>query len=234
MTKSILKEYIKLLVEKEAFGDYLFAPSRIDLKAKNVKEKNTKIEETIFDALMQHYAGNSSKLEKNIQTIISNKNHSDYKKFLMPENKPLYRLVFLDKNDLEANNISDESMSENKLAYFKSGGGTLKPHKKMLQSWTQSLTKNFIIDFLQGSDHVLLPKIGLAIFKVSGPKDNFILNPKNMSEYIDFGHSVINRFVSQEQEVISYGDVSYDSATVLFNGTDKSVDLKKHIGKLIK
>lgn len=55
-----------------------------------------------------------------------------------------------------------------------------------------------------------------------------------MSEYIDFGHSVINRFVSQEQEVISYGDVSYDSVTVLFNGTDESVDLKKHIGKLIK
>ena len=219
MSRQILKEYIKLLIELDApenslFGSYLFGPLRKDVKT---EEPNTRLENEFQAHLLGHYEGNdisTAALEKLMPELFDLKSKGHYKDFLLPPTKPSYRMLKLDESYARKLGLKEFDGISAQTA----GPGTLKPVKGKIQSWTMKFDLDFALNIAgtwQG--YKIRPGQAVAVFKVNNPKDNFILNPYKMASKIDFGG--MSDIIKTEKEVLSFGPVKYDQVAVFVNPT---------------
>lgn len=201
------------------YGKYLFDPIRRDIPD-DEKEEMTPEEAELLSGLQtwinnQNPSDLSAKFPKAYKLAQSGK----YSKFLIPEDKPIYRgMSFSDDailDFLKSTGLSKEDLKVKNDRMFVFENGTLQsPPSTKIMSW--SLSTEIASVFTSDEDDILVA------FKARPTKKNgmFLLNPKRILQKMDFP------MLYDEQEVISYGPVQYEKMVVFMN-TDRTMPAKE-------
>lgn len=237
MSKLLLKEYVRLILEQEPeapvdapFGQYLFADPKKKIRRDEVEEADTDLEEKFLSALRSLYDYNDknpiiSLIRTNLNDL---KEKGFYRDYLQPPNQTVYRGITVDL--ITAANILNVSLDElNKIeegievVYNKPGILNIKEEDNKwgneIMSW--SLKKSVASNGLR---FMFNNKVGLLF--VANPNEssnNFFLNPRNILKKFDPSKISPKGYLAREMEVISFGPVNYKKVFVVRGTLDPDV-----------
>lgn len=212
--------------KKDVFGTHLFGDRR-GIK----KDPDTPQEDDFYVALKRHVVDNTSdRILKIAPQLLALKDAGKYAEFLQPPNEPLYRFVSNISPNLAAERLGmnvDELKSQPHVPV--SAKGNLAPYqpRKGIASW--STEPSGLDGFVNAS-----PGQVVILFKTSPQSGNFVLNPYKLHDIVD---PAIASYLSQENEVISVGDVSVEAAAFYYSTSWKlnhgSANLLKALVELV-
>lgn len=221
--KNIIKEEVgKILCElleqsPEApkgapFGKYLWAGDERRIRKDDIHEPNTEIENEFLSAYEAYTDIDVNGSARRIEYIVKNilkplKNNNLYSKYLIPENKTVYRGMKVNIEDAsKILGIPVEAILESKDVVKTNKGGKINGKNSNIMSWSHSkrVAYNFVADNRR--------HFSVSIILSSNPVTNgdFYFNINEFSK--KFNMTRINSFFDEEDEVISLGTVNFDEA----------------------
>jgi len=208
----------------DPYGEYLFAPQRKDLKGK--KEKNTPKEDELLKAFQDHYNNEEYTLGNIAPEILDLISQGKYSKVLAPPPGPYYRLLaelpvasFANFLGVKANSLRIGEISEG-------GSGTMTPGGRYsgstgIHSWTTKLDPKWANkDILVRK--FMKPGEVIAIIVADESGGDFFVNPREMSNVKE-----MPKYVQTQNEVISYGSVSFENC-VYYVATGRKGEPSSH------
>lgn len=229
-TKKIQESVLKRLLEKaqaekdDPYGEYLFAPQRKDLKGK--KEKNTPEEEELLKAFQDHYNNEEYTLGDMAPEILDLISQGKYSKVLSPPPGPYYRILA----ELPVASLASFLGVRPKLLKIgeitNGGSGTMTPGGRYsgstgIHSWTTKLDPKWANkDILVRK--IIKPGEVLAIIVSDESGGDFFVNPKGMSNV-----KSMPTYVSTQNEVISFGPVTFDTC-IYYVGSGQKGEPSSH------
>lgn len=206
--------YRRLLNEAQAdssdpYGEYLFAPQRKDLKTKK-REPNTAEEDALLKALEDHYNNEEYTLGEFAPEILDLISQGKYSKLLTPPPGPYYRLLAELPAPAFASFLGVRPKSLVVGEPTDGGPGTMTPGGRYsgstgIHSWTTKLDPKWVNKDILTRKYMKAGEV-LAVVVADESGGDFIINPKGMGNV-----SGMPSYVSTQNEVISYGPVSFDS-----------------------
>jgi len=220
---------LRLLEKSQAnkddpYGEYLFAPQRKDLKGK--KEKNTPEEDELLKAFQDHYNNEEYTLGNIAPEILDLISQGKYSKVLAPPPGPYYRLLAELPVASFANFLGVKAKSLRTGEVSEGGSGTMIPGGRYsgstgIHSWTTKLDPKWANkDILVRK--FMKPGEVIAIIVADESGGDFFVNPKGMSNVKE-----MPKYVQTQNEVISYGSVSFENC-VYYIATGKKGEPSSH------
>lgn len=231
MNKALLRQYIaNVLAEAQAgasdpYGEYLFAPQRKDLKTKK-REPNTPEEDALLKALEDHYNNEEYTLGEFAPEILDLISQGKYSKILAPPPGPYYRLLAELPGPVFASFLGVRPKSLVVGEPTDGGPGTMTPGGRYsgstgIHSWTTKLDPKWVNKDILTRKYMKAGEV-LAVLVAEESGGDFIVNPKGMGNV-----SGMPSYVATQNEVISYGPVSFDSC-VYYVATGAKGEMTSH------
>jgi hypothetical protein len=225
----------KILLEKpeanpdDIFGEYIFGSRRLDEPASN--EPNTEKEDKFIKGLNNHFqwAPYDKELAVFVPEIFKLIKQGKYLDFLKPgdQHEYAYRLLF-DFPIKKAEQIFGVKFSEiirDKPYGTVNKNVIYKPLKKQkgLSSWTVNLSFDTFAEINGGIFNIWpnSPRLPI-IFRAKIKDNNFFLNPDNIIKKTKW-----IMVATEEEEVISYGDVIVDKFSYVVLDYENSSDIEE-------
>lgn len=205
----------------DPYGEYLFAKKRKDLKGTPAgTEEDTPEEAALFKSFADHYSYSDYTLGDKAPLLLDLIKQGKYTKLLAPPPGPYYRLITDLSVELLASmlGIDEQDLVEGVPTTVKTGG-VMKPGgsgagSTGIHSWSTNLDSSWIFGDLQAESYMYAGSAAVILKAIGGK--NFFVNPEGMSNVTG-----MSEFIATQSEVISYGDVPFDSAVYIIN-TEKT------------
>lgn len=200
------------------FGQFFFASKNPN--APYPYEPNTPLEAELIQALTDYFnTNNKRELDKLAGTILAQKQAGNYKRWFDPKYsqvRTVYRLLVASVEEASRLlGIPSEQLLFSKTG--KVGSGVLQPRGYNISGWTITPRALFSV----AKEVALRGDVTLVFQANVRAQNNFFLNPTEI-------HNLITNQFKEQDEVLAYGPVRYETAVYVINNNEEYYKANKY------